>query len=207
MVAIKEIINQFSDTFLSKFSLSTLVDVLWTEFKQMCYNCLAHVPTRLLNTGTRQPWVTCRIKRLSHKKQRLYNLARKSNCSRNWDSYQCFKCQVQRECRDAYNNYIKGLVDSNGTVSKRLWNFIKSQGKDHCGVAPLKVNDVVINDNLTKAETLNNYFTSVFTSVPSQVLPEIYEEMKPDINPILVETNGVLELLQSLNIHKACGST
>ena len=29
--------------------------------------------------------------------------------------------------------------------------------------------------------------------------------MKPDINPILVETNGVLELLQSLNIHKACG--
>ena len=29
--------------------------------------------------------------------------------------------------------------------------------------------------------------------------------MKPDINPILVETNGVLELLLSLNIHKACG--
>ena len=104
MVAIKEIINQFSDTFLSKFSLSTPVDVLWAEFKQMCYNCLAHVPTRLLNTGTRQPWVTCRIKRLSHKKQRLYNLVRKSNCSRNWDSYQCFKHQVQRECHDAYNN-------------------------------------------------------------------------------------------------------
>ena len=90
-------------------------------------------------------------------------------------------------------------------LSKRLWNFIKSQRKDHCGVAPLKVDDVVINDNLTKAETLNNYFTSVFTPVASQVLPEIHEEMKPDINPILVETNGVLELLQSLNIHKACG--
>ena len=69
----------------------------------------------------------------------------------------------------------------------------------------MHVDDVVINDNLTKAETLNNYFTSVFTPVASQVLPEIHEEMKPDINPILVETNGVLELLQSLNIHKACG--
>ena len=141
----------------------------------MCYNCLAHVPTRLLNTGTRQPWVTCRIKQLSQKKQHLYNLARKSNCSRNCDSYQCFKCQVQRECRDAYNNYIKGLVDSNGTVSKRLWNFIKSQRKDHCGVVPLKVDDVVKLKYL-----INNYFTSVFTPVASQVLPEIHEEMKPD---------------------------
>ena len=83
--------------------------------------------------------------------------------------------------------------------------YKESQKKDHCGVAPLKVDDVVINDNLTKAETLNNYFTSVFTPVASQVLPEIHEEMKPDINPILVETNGVLELLQSLNVHKACG--
>ena len=160
MVAIKEIINQFSDTFLSKFSLSTPVDVLWTEFKQMCYNCLAHVPTRLLNTGTRQSWVTCRIKRLSRKKQHLYNLARKSNCSQNWDSYQCFKRQVQRESQDAYINYIKGLVDTNGTVSKNCGTFF-SQRKDHCGVAPLKVDDVVINDNLIKAETLNNYFTSV----------------------------------------------
>ena len=88
-----------------------------------------YVPTRLLNTGTRQPWVTRHIKQLSRKKQRLYNLARKSHCSQNWDSYQCFKRQVQRECRDAYNNYIKGLVDSNVTVSKRLWNFIKSQRK------------------------------------------------------------------------------
>jgi len=29
--------------------------------------------------------------------------------------------------------------------------------------------------------------------------------MRPEINPILVETNGVIELLQSLNVHKACG--
>ena len=56
------------------------------------------------------------------------------------------------------------------------------------------------------AEMLNNYFTSVFSyPVASQVLPEIHEEMKPDINPIHVETNNVLDLLQSINVHKACG--
>ena len=33
----------------------------------------------------------------------------------------------------------------------------------------------------------------------------IHEQSKPDINPILVETNGVLELLRALDVHKACG--
>ena len=63
MVAIKEIINQFSDTFLSKFSLSTPVDVLWAEFKQMCYNCLAHVRTN----QAPQYWHKTTLGDLSHK--------------------------------------------------------------------------------------------------------------------------------------------
>ena len=205
MVGIKEIINQFSNTFLSKYSLSTPVDILWNEFKQMCFDCLSHVPTKHFSTGTKQPWVTNRIKRLSRKTQRLYNLARQSNCSRNWDSYRCFKREVQRECSNAYNNYIEGLVNSNGTVSKRLRNFIKSQKKDHCGVAPLKVENSVINNSSTKAQILNDYFTSVFTPVTEEALPMIHEQSKPDINPILVETNGVLELLRTLDVHKVCG--
>ena len=149
--------------------------------------------------------MTTRIKRLSCKKQHLYNLARRSNCSRNWESYRHFKRQVQRECRNAYNSYIEGLVDSNGAVSKRLWNFIKRQKKDYCGVAPLKVDNTVINDSSAKAQVLNEYFSSVFTPVSAEDLPEIHEQPKPDINPILVEFNGVLELLKTLDVHKASG--
>ena len=135
----------------------------------------------------------------------MYNLARQSICSRNWDSYQHFKREVQRECRNVYNNCIEGSLDSNGTVSKRLWNFIKSQKKDHCGVAPSKVENSVINDSSAKAQILNDYFTSVFTSVTVEALPMIHEQSKPDINPILVETNGVPELLRTPDVHKACG--
>jgi len=62
--AINEIITQFTDSFLKKFSLSTPVDILWEEFKLMCFSCLDHVPTKLCGTGTRQPWVTPHIERL-----------------------------------------------------------------------------------------------------------------------------------------------
>ena len=139
--------------------------------------------------------MTARIKRLSRLKQRLYNIARRSNCSRNWELYRSFKRQVQRECCNAYNNYIKGLVDSNGDVSKRLWNYIKSQRKDHCGVAPLKVDDSIINDISTKAQVLNDYFSSVFTAETEETLPMMNDALKPDIDPIHVENNGVLEML------------
>jgi len=33
----------------------------------------------------------------------------------------------------------------------------------------------------------------------------MHDEPKPDINPIVVETNGALELLRTLDIHKATG--
>ena len=72
-------------------------------------------------------------------------------------------------------------------------------------MAPLKVNDVVINDSLVKAQTLNEYFTSVFTPITTETPPELHVQSAPDINPIIVDTNGVSELLQSLDIHKACG--
>ena len=72
-------------------------------------------------------------------------------------------------------------------------------------MAPLKVNDAVINDSLVKAQTLNKYFTSVFTPVTTETPPELHVQSALDINPIIVDTNGVSELLQSLDIHKACG--
>ena len=98
-----------------------------------------------------------------------------------------------------YNNYIEGLVDSNGDVSKRLWNYITSQRKDHCGVAPLKVDDSIINDS--KAQVLNDYFSSVFTPETEETLPMMNDEPKPDIDSIHIENNGVLEMLRTLDVH------
>jgi len=49
---INEIIIQFTNSFLKKFSLSTSEDVLWEKFKLMCFSCLDHVPTKVHGTGT-----------------------------------------------------------------------------------------------------------------------------------------------------------
>ena len=86
-------------------------------------------------------------------------MAKRFSNSRNWETYRKFK--VQGECRKAYNNYIGGLIDEKGSVTKRLWFYIKSQRKDHCGVTPLKVDRDVYNNSQDKAKILTDYFTSV----------------------------------------------
>ena len=171
----------------------------------MCFDCLGLVPTKLHSNRSKQPWINAYIRQLSRKKQRLYNLAKFSNSRHNWEVYRTFKRKVQGECRKAYNNCIGGLIDEKGSVTKKLWSYIKSQRKDHCSVAPLKVDGVVYNDNLDKAKILNHYFTSVFTPITMDTLPLMNEPPTVDIDPIQIDINGVVELLNSLEAHKAAG--
>jgi len=91
--SINETITQFATSFL-KFSTSTSVDILWEEFKIMCYNYLDFVPTKLQSNQSKQPWVISYIKRLSRKKLCLYNLAKCFNSSHNWENYRQFKRKV-----------------------------------------------------------------------------------------------------------------
>ena len=125
-------IVDFTSSFLSEFSKSTPIDILWEEFKVMCYNCLNFVLTKLQTNQSKQPWVNSYKKQLSHKKQRLYNLSKCFNSSHNWEMYCKFKSMAQGERHKAYNNYIGGLIDENGSVTKRLWSCIKSHRKNHC---------------------------------------------------------------------------
>ena len=112
-----------------------------------------------------QPWITNQIKRLSRKKQRLYNRARLTNHPNDWSSYYEIKRLCQRECRNTYNDYVSRLVDpDNNAITKKLWSFIKSKKQDQTGIGTLKYQGKDHTDSLSKANILNEYFSSVFTN-------------------------------------------
>ena len=113
--------------------------------------------------------------------------------------------KFQRQSSEAYHKYISSLTDGNGEITKRLWPYIKNQWKDNFGVASLKHNDDVYDDNRMKAELLNNYFTSVFTPHSSEPPPIISDTSFPDIATISVDISGVLNLLNELDISKVTG--
>jgi len=60
-----------------------------------------------------------------------------------------------------YSNYNGGMVDDKGSVTKRLWSYTKSQRKDNCSVAPLKMDGVVHNMSLESLVTTHVFLISI----------------------------------------------
>ena len=203
---ISEYITRSSEQFLEEHDMDTQVDVLWKVFKEMCQKCLDMIPSRTYKPGHSPPWMNPAIKRLSHRKQRLYNLARHSKSSDAWQKYRQIKKEVQRACRQSHNSYIQHLVTP-GTYSttKRLWSYIKSQKKDYCGIPPLLQGDTLISDTATRASLLNDYFSSVFVKEDLSSVPHIENLPIPLMEPISINPEGVKNLLENLEVNKAPG--
>ena len=89
--------------------------------------------------------------------------------------------------------------------SKQFWSYIKSQRNDQTSIPALQVDGRAIDDDLSKAESFNDYFWSVFTQEGNSPLPHLPVTDYPSIDPIEVSTEGVFTLLQSLDPCKACG--
>ena len=96
--------TQFSETFLHCYTIDTPIQDLWDIFKMQCYDCLDLVPHVLSTKPDRNPWINNYVKRLTNKKQRLYNKAKSTQLQSDWSAYKDIKKQVQRECRRAHDN-------------------------------------------------------------------------------------------------------
>ena len=93
--------------------------------------------------------------------------------------------------------------------TKPFWRYIKSQKQDNCGIAPLKseTSGTLHSDSLSKAEILNDQFTSVFTNdVDDPNSGSVLEGPPlPPIDDISFEVKGIEKLLKNLNVKKAGG--
>ena len=72
----------------------------------------------------------------------------------------------------ARNSFVSGLLDENlKSQPKKFWKYIKSRQQDCVGIP---AESGTLSDPKEKAETLNNYFKSVFkTDAPNYTLPTL----------------------------------
>ena len=98
---------------------------------------------------------------------------------------------MKRVCKEAYNNFIKSMVDEQEGTTKKFWSYVKSLRKESSGVAPLRTTTgTVYSDTLNKTNILNNQFSSVFSQEEDNIMPELGESKVPDMPNITVTTAG-----------------
>jgi len=198
-------LTNFTTRFTSSNNASTPINNLWDTFKKECTAAInKHVPSKMTSTRYSQPWCNRTIRRLSRRKKRAYKRARKSNSEKDWTTYKTIQKATRTECKTAHNKYVHDLVTDDN--SKKLYTFVKNKKCDGSGVAPLKRDGVNHVDPPTKAEILNDQFTSVFTKEDTESpLPDLGESPYPDAPQIHVTENGVRKLLLGINPNKATG--
>ena len=83
------------------------------------YNCLLgfikfimdnYVHQKLSSTRRNVPWFTPCLRRMCGTKQRLYNKARKSGTTQNWNKFKQFQKSVIKAMRAARWDYINGIL-------------------------------------------------------------------------------------------------
>ena len=172
---IRENIQLLRPEFMSNYSSSTPINVLWNKFTDICDHCLKLIPTKTASSKSHHPWITAYIKRLTHKKQCAYNRTKQKNHPENWSTYFEIKRLTQQECCKTFNNYISSFIDSENNCTKKLWSFIKSRRLDQTGIGPINYKGETHTDSLSKVMFLQiilHRFTCKMIHLKSLLLKE-----------------------------------
>ena len=217
MEGLKLDLEQSFETLLASEPSKKTVEENWVDFKTtLVSTSKKHIPQKNINGKRTLPWVNTRIRRLIRQKQRRYNTARRTKSDQNWHKFKQLRKTVHKEIEIAHRNYVNNLFDfdecddRNGTenskprMTKRFWRYIKAKRKDQSGIPVLKVNGKDVTDPTEKANILSDQYDSVFTT-ENPIMPTLDTSDIPDMPSIVIDTNGVTKLLQSVNPSKASG--
>ena len=185
------------------------VDEMWADFKKAIDEIMdSKIPSKLSSKIRQIPWLTKSDRKKIAKKHRLYQKAKATGKDEDIVKYRRHKRATQKATRASHWRHINTVLDESLKEgnTKPFWHYVKSKRVDNIGVSGLKEDGVIFDDSRSKANILSKQFSSVYTREDtSQPLPEIKGKSYPSISNILVHEEGVLKLLQGLNVNKAAG--
>ena len=202
--------REFSSDFLHN-CVNFSVNEKWCRFKDNVKLMVdKFVPHKITSTRYNAPWINTAMRRLSRKKHRLFKKARKSHGKHRdvmWARYKSCKASFNtgiKQARDYYlNNIISSAFDDNNT--KPFWKFVRSKRCDNTGIAPLKDSGRLHTDSQSKANILNNQFTSVFNIEDTSDIPVPSGPSYPSMPEFEINVCGVQKLLHTIKPNKASG--
>ena len=206
MANLKSDMAAFQKTFLGNDPASSSVQDNWDTFKTTINNLTdKHIPSKTSRASHSSPWITQEVRRMSKKKQRLYNKARVTNDPRDWKSFKEYQKAIQKKQRQNYWKFQDSMFKDDDKSNKTFWKFIKSKKQDSSNISSLKDGSKIIFSSKGKATSFNEQFRSVFTSENTTTMPDMGPSMYPTADHINVTCDGVLKLLKDLKINKATG--
>ncbi|CAB4039588.1 Hypothetical predicted protein, partial [Paramuricea clavata] len=141
------------------------------------------------------------------KKKLLYKKAKRSQNESTWIRYRQMNNNLKRKCNEARWRYItdsaQDLTDNNNR--KPFRNFVKSKCKGTNKLISLKVGKSVFTDDQGIADSMNSYFSSVFTVGNYDNIPVLDYIVDERLENIRCSVDEVGKLLLNLKVETSPG--
>ena len=156
--------EEFSNLFLQSDPEKRSVESNWSIIANFLTKLMSElVPTKMSKGRKHLPWVSISIKRQMRKRDRLFQKAHRQSCPRAWREYRQFRNQVAKMVHKARCDYINNVIGASLQENpKSFWSYIKTCRSENIGIPSLRTSTKLCATAPDKAESLNDYFQSVF---------------------------------------------
>ncbi|MCG7875203.1 MAG: reverse transcriptase family protein [Candidatus Thiodiazotropha endolucinida] len=156
-------------------------------------------------------WITCHIKKMIRKRKRSYRQFKRTASAYFWNKYKLLRNKVNKEIRKSKQQYFDKLdrqLSCEKCDPKIFWRTSKqllSLGRTRSNIPTLILNNEHAENDSQKARMLNQYFSSQTTvNDTNKSLPHL-DPVQHNLESITISIQDVKDVLQHLNISKACG--
>ena len=162
------------------------------------------IPSKLVSTSPHPPWITRSfLSRIRHRNF-LFKRAKSSNSLLHWSTYRSFRNETLSFLRSLKAKFFHRL--SSSPSSRSFWSCIKKLRKKSSSIPPLSLSGNTIHSDASKANLLNDFFSSCFNS-SNPIDPSLNLCSPPTLCPpdLLCSPNEILNLLLHLPSDTATG--
>ena len=163
------------------------------------------IPKCTLPRRKNLPWLSKNLKRAMQKRNTLFRRAKSSGSAEIWRKYKGMRNKVTSMLRDSKQSFFTRHIN-NGN-KKQFWKTMKYLRKEQSTIPSLRSGGTSADNELDKANMLNNYFSTCFnTSLPP--LSGTFESVEhPEGSPddLLCTEDEVVDLLHTIDVSKASG--
>ena len=139
------------------------IEVVWSLWKSLFFKAVErNIPSKFLSSKRNVPWFNSDIKKLIHKKQRLWKIAKSSGSPDKWSNYKKLNNEVKDKLRKAYYRYVNNLANSLVANPKKFWTFVKSCTGTSSVPKTIEFNGLKGYSPSSIAHLFNTFFHSVF---------------------------------------------
>lgn len=201
--------NYFAEVDLD---VGTDVDQAWLHIKDALLNGMYKFIPKIKssnNMHSKPKWMTKTSMRAIKKKYMAYKRYSQSNRSTDYRDYIKARNMCNISIKKAKKSFEQLIANECKNNPKTFWKYVQEKTNSSQGVNTLKnVDGSFAVSDMDKAETLNNYFASVFTSEDVNNIPNLpccSRSNGVSLNEILITPTAVERKLLELDSSKAQG--